>query len=64
MKITIEKRDQYGATVYHPKDEAAQLFAQIAKTKTLTIDALNAIRALGYQIEITYPKTHFEGVIA
>ena len=60
MKITIERRDQYGATVYHPADETARLFAQLAKTKTLTTDALALIRALGYQIEITHRTTQLE----
>ncbi len=60
MKITIERRDQYGAPAYHPINDAAQLFARIAKTKTLTPDALAAIRALGYQIEITHRTTQLE----
>jgi hypothetical protein len=59
MKITIERRDQYGATVYHPADDAAQLFARIAKTKTLTPDTLALVRALGYDIEVKHPETAF-----
>lgn len=64
MKITIERRDQYGVPVYHPTDEAGRLFARIAKTKTLTPDALAAIRALGYQIEITHRTTQLEETLA
>jgi hypothetical protein len=45
MKITLERRDQYGAPVYHPIDDAARLFARIAKTKTLTPDTIAAVRA-------------------
>jgi hypothetical protein len=60
MKITIERRDQYGAPVYHPIDDAAKAFARIAKTKTLTPDALALIRALGYQIEVKHPATAWE----
>ena len=59
MKITIERRDQYGAPVYHPIDDAAKAFARIAKTKTLTPDALAMIRALGYQIEVKHPAATF-----
>lgn len=59
MKITIERRDQYGAPVYHPIDDAAKAFARIAKTKTLTPDALAIIRALGYQIEVKHPAATF-----
>ena len=56
MKITIEQRDQYGARVYHPLDDTARTFASIAKTKTLTLEALQLIRALGYEIEIKHPQ--------
>jgi hypothetical protein len=59
MKITIERRDQYGAPVYHPIDDAAKAFARIAKTKTLTPDALVMIRALGYEIEVKHPAATF-----
>lgn len=55
MKITIEQRDQYGAPVFHPVCDQAQLFARIAKTKTLTPDALAQIKALGYAIEVQQP---------
>jgi hypothetical protein len=64
MKITLERRDQYGAPVYHPIDDAARLFARIAKTKTLTPDTIAAVRALGYQIEITHPKNNLEEITA
>ena len=57
MKITIEQRDQYGATVYHPICDDAHRFARIARTKTLTLDALQLIKALGYQIEVKHPET-------
>ena len=59
MKITIERRDQYGAPVYHPIDDAAKAFARIARTKTLTPDALAIIRALGYEIEVKHPAATF-----
>ncbi len=59
MKITIERRDQYGAPVYHPIDDAAKPFARIAKTKTLTPETLALIKSLGYQVEITFPETVF-----
>lgn len=55
MKITIEQRDQYGARVFFPVCDNAQRFAQIAKTKTLTLDTLQLIKALGYQIEVNRP---------
>ena len=59
MKITIERRDQYGRPVYFPMDHYAQTFARIAGTKTLTPEALALIMSLGYQIEIKHPETTF-----
>ena len=59
MKITIERRDQYGAPVYFPVCDTARLFAQIARTKTLTPDTLAGVKALGYQIEVKHPETTF-----
>lgn len=59
MKITIERRDQYGTVVFHPVCETAQTFARIAKTKTLTPETLALIKSLGYQVEITFPETVF-----
>ena len=59
MKITIERRDQYGQPVYFPLDAIGQTFARIAKTKTLTPEALALIKSLGYQIEVKHPETAF-----
>lgn len=55
MKITIERTNQYGVTVYRPICETAHNFARIAQTKTLTTQALQIIRAMGYQIELAEP---------
>lgn len=54
--ITIERRDQYGATVYHPVCPAAQTFAAIAKTKTLTPQAIAQIKTLGYAVTVKHPQ--------
>ena len=59
MKITIERRDQYGAAVFHPVCQTAKAFAAIAKTKTLTPDALALIKGMGYEIEVKHPETTF-----
>ena len=56
MKIIIKQVDQYGSTVFHPVCDNAKTFALIAKTKTLTHDTLKAVKALGYQIEVTQPQ--------
>jgi hypothetical protein len=52
MQITVEQRNQYGAITFHPVCEQSKLFANIAKTKTLTLDALHMIKQLGYQVEV------------
>jgi hypothetical protein len=55
-KITIEIKTQYGQTVAHPVCCKAKLFAKIAGTKTLTIDTLKNVKALGYEIEQVIPE--------
>ena len=59
MKITIRCEKNYGCEVFYPACPASELFASIARTKTLTTHALQDIAALGYEIEIeqTTPKT-------
>ena len=51
MNITITVRRVYGCPVIYPVDETAKRFAAIAGTKTLTVNALQHIKALGYQIQ-------------
>ena len=55
MKITVRAEKNYGIEVIYPHDEAAELFARIAGTKTLTAHALRDIAALGYSIEVFSP---------
>lgn len=59
MKITIRCEKNYGCEVFYPACPAAELFARIAGTKTLTTHTLRDIDLLGYEIEIeqTTPKT-------
>jgi hypothetical protein len=59
MKITIRADKNYGVLTYYPADPAAEIFARIAGTKSLTRNTLRDIAALGYQIEIeqTTPRT-------
>jgi len=51
MKILVTIRDQYGAQVIHPVCEKAKTFAALARTKTLTHEAIKQIKTLGYQID-------------
>ena len=59
MKITIRADKNYGVLTYYPACPAAEIFARIAGTKSLTRNTLRDIAALGYQIEIeqTTPRT-------
>ena len=54
--IQVEIKDQYGAQTIRPVCHTAQLFAKLAGTKTLTRQALETIKALGYQIEVKHPS--------
>jgi len=51
MKIIIEAKKNYGSWVYYPICDTSRLFAEIAKTKTLSIDTVNLIEKLGYIVE-------------
>ena len=55
MQIQVEVKNVYGNQVVYPICSAAIWFARIAGTKTLTLDTLNCIKALGYAIELTQP---------
>lgn len=50
MSITIQTRTNYGTEAHYPICDKAQSFAQIAGTKTLTVQTLKLIQMLGYEI--------------
>jgi hypothetical protein len=52
MKIQVLVTNVYGKRVIYPADTNALAFAAIAGTKTLTLDAINQIKKLGYAIEV------------
>lgn len=49
LKVSV--RSNYGAPAIYPANEAAQIFADIAGTKTLKVDTLAKAKKLGYRIE-------------
>lgn len=52
MKITVKIKSVYGLETVYPACPAAEIFARIAGTKTLTSHALRDIRSLGYEINV------------
>jgi hypothetical protein len=55
MTITVTVRDIYGIQTIYPACETAKLLARLANTKTLTRQALETIKALGYTVTVTAP---------
>jgi hypothetical protein len=52
MEITVRITSVYGARTIYPVCETAKIFADIAGTKTLKPTTINAIKALGYKINV------------
>ena len=55
--IEVEVKDVYGSVKYYPICEKAQLFADIAGTKTLTVQVIKKIEALGFSIKASRTVT-------
>lgn len=60
--ITVTVRRVYGNPVIYPACDQARQFARIAGTKTLTLDTLRQIRALGYTIAERHESNLPEGI--
>jgi hypothetical protein len=56
MTITVTVRDIYGIPTIYPACETAKLLARLANTKTLTRQALETIKALGYTVTVAAPS--------
>ena len=52
QEIIVTIKNQYGTEVVYPVCEHAKLFARIANTKTLTLDVISTIKALGVAITV------------
>jgi hypothetical protein len=51
MKIIIRTKSVYGIVQAYPACPVSRLFADLTGTKTLTREALNTIKKLGFEIE-------------
>ena len=56
MRLYVTKKDVYGNTLVYPSCAKANAFAAIAGTKTLTPEAIQEIKNLGYNILIKLEK--------
>lgn len=50
--IMVEVRDVYGQTKIYPVCGEAQIFADIAGTKTLLPEDIKRIQMLGYEVKV------------
>ncbi len=62
-QLLIEVKDVYGVAKAYPKNEAAELFAKIAGTKTLCHETLAYAERLGFSIQ-EVKRVSFMGVPA
>lgn len=53
--IIVEARNNYGSQVFYPVNECAQVFANIAGTKTLSLDTIRQAKRLGFSVEVKQP---------
>lgn len=61
--IIVMPRTEYGVERIYPVCENAQLFAMIAGQKTLTLENIKHIQALGYKVLEEKPKSALYGVL-
>jgi hypothetical protein len=55
-KVQLKVKDQYGRQALYPHNEQAHLFAKVAGTKTLTVETIKHIMALGYTVEYIHEQ--------
>jgi hypothetical protein len=56
-EIFVTIKNVYGTEQIYPVCANAEIFAQIAGTKTLTKQTINLIKDLGFQIQVVVEKT-------
>ena len=53
LLVTI--KNVYGTEMIYPANDAAHVFANIARQKTLSRDTLKNAKALGYDVQVQQP---------
>ena len=61
--IQVQVRNVYGNPLIYPVNQAAQLIANIAGTRTLSRANLAAAQQLGFQVQ-EVPDLQLQGVVA
>lgn len=56
MEIFVNVKNVYGNTLYYPACEKSKIFAEIAGSKTLTLDAIEQIKKLGTKVTAETPQ--------
>ena len=55
--LNIKVTNHYGNTFYYPMCKTSQVFAGIAKTKTLSLQVLKSLKELGFKINVKENNT-------
>jgi hypothetical protein len=56
-QILVDVKTIYGRRVVYPACAASETFCKIARTQTLTFDAIEQIKALGYLVMVKPQET-------
>lgn len=54
LKVQLLVKQNYGNQALYPHNDAAHIFAAIANTKTITMETVKHIMALGYAVEYVH----------
>lgn len=60
MSIKLELKNVYGNELYYPRCGKAEIFAGLTGNKTLTNEAINKIKALGYRVDVLINGREFK----
>lgn len=55
--LQVSIKDQYGNKTIIPENDVAEIFARIARQKTLTKQTITLAKQLGYTVELTNSET-------